>query len=351
MVNTSLVEVGNALKMNQNRIIAKLGDSIKWEYFCSTFLTAVEKQPKLLKCTQTSLIKAALDLSQLRLISDGVLGEAYVLPYGQTATVIVGYRGLIQLCLRSPLVKKIGARVVYQNDLFKYEYGLNEACVHVPTEEEPGEMRGVYATFEMSDGVKGFEYWPYKRLMNHKIKFAKGLDQKDQKGNYTSPWRTNEEAMCRKTAIRSICNLLPKAIEDLTIATAIESSVNYEKEEAIDIEINKEKAAETGKVLDAQKPDLDALTDEKPKVGIADASAEPPDDDDIPIGDSSPELIDEEQNAAFQARFRELKITTANIIKYLKKNDFADTSKITKERYELMFLGLDEIGKQIKEEI
>ena len=153
MGNTSLVEVGNALKMNQNRIIAKLGDSIKWEYFCSTFLTAVEKQPKLLQCTQVSLIKAALDLSQLRLISDGVLGEAYIVPYGQTASVIVGYRGLVQLCLRSPLVKKIGARVVYQNDLFKYEYGLNEACVHVPTEEEPGEMRGVYATFEMSDGV------------------------------------------------------------------------------------------------------------------------------------------------------------------------------------------------------
>lgn len=345
MGDTSLVEVGNALKMNQNRIIAKLGDSIKWEYFCSTFLTAVEKQPKLLKCTQTSLIKAALDLSQLRLISDGVLGEAYVLPYGHTATVIIGYKGLVQLCLRSPLVKKIGARIVYQNDLFKYEYGLNEACIHVPTEEDPGEMRGVYATFEMADGVKGFEYWPYKRLMNHKIKFAKGLDQKDQKGNWTSPWRTNEEAMCRKTAIRSVCNLLPKSIEDLTIVSAIESSVNYEKEEAIDIKIAKEELDASKKALDDEKPNLDALKDEKPQVGIADASAEPPDD--IPIdGQGTSELISQEQNTAFQTKFRKLNITTGAIIKYLKKNNFAETSKITADKFDLMMLGLEELGEK-----
>ena len=343
MTNNKLVVIGNALAESKNRIIAKLGDHIKWEYFCSTFLTAVEKNYALLDCTETSLVKAALDASQLRLITDGVLGQAYIVPYGKTATFIIGYKGLIELCLRSGLVKKIGARVVYEKDKFDFQYGDDPYCRHKPTLEEAGDVVAVYATYEMADGVKDFEVWPYPKLMEHKFKYAKGLDKKDKKGNWTSPWRTNPEPMMLKTVIRSITKMLPKAIEDLGRLAKIEFETK--KSEIIEMELSKGQYEASKKALDDKKPNLDALKNEKPKVGIADASAEPPDDDDIPIEDSSPQLIDEEQNAAFQARFRELKITTANIIKYLKKNDFADTSKITKERYELMFLGLDEIGK------
>jgi len=350
-MSTDLVQIGNALKRNEKRITAKLGGMIKWEYFCSAFLTCIEKNPALADCTEASLIKALLDASQLRLIPDGVLGEAYIVPYGRTATLIPGYKGLIQLCLRSKLVKKIGARIVYQNDLFKYEYGMNEACIHVPTEEEPGEIRGAYGIFEMSEGVKGFEFWPYKKLMNHKIKFAKGLDKKDRSGKFTSPWRTHEEAMIYKTVIRSITNILPKSIEDISRVNAIEDGIDLDLADVVDIEIAKEKKAETAKVLDDQKPNLDALKDKKPGSGIADASAEPPPmEDDIPLGDSppeqthEPELIDENQISAFQARFRELNITTAAIIKYLKKNKFAETSQITKEKYDLMMLDLEELA-------
>jgi len=363
----SLTKIGNALKKNEKRITAKLGGMIKWEYFCSAFLTSIEKNPALAECTEVSLVKAILDASQLRLIPDGVLGEAYIVPYGKTATLIPGYKGLIQLCLRSNLVKKIGARIVYQNDLFKYEYGMNEACIHIPTEEEPGEIRGAYGTFEMSDGVKGFEFWPYKKLMNHKIKFSKGLDKKDRNGKFTSPWRTNEEAMIVKTVLRSITKILPKSIEDISIVNAIEDGIDLDLADVVDIEIAKEKLDESKKKLDAEKPNLDALKDEKssaippamdemvgdpPTLGIADENATPPPmDDDIPMdGDPPPEddervLIDEEQNATFQAKFRELKITTAQIVKYLKKNGFADTSQITKEKFDLMMLGLEQIGK------
>lgn len=349
-MSTALVQIGNALRKNEKRITAKLGGMIKWDYFCSAFLTCVEKNPALADCTEASLIKALLDASQLRLIPDGVLGEAYIVPYGKTATLIPGYKGLIQLCLRSKLVKKIGARVVYENDLFKYEYGMNEACIHIPTEEEPGAIRGAYGTFEMSDGVKGFEFWPYKKLMNHKIKFAKGLDKKDRNGKYTSTWRTNEEAMIFKTVIRSITKILPKSIEDISVVNAIEDGIDLDLADTEFKEISQEKFDESKKKMDDQKPNLDALKDAKPAVGIADESAEPPEDDDIPLGDppeqtDEPELIDEAQNSAFQARFRELKITTKEIIKYLKKNGFSETSRITKEQYDLMMLGLEEIGK------
>lgn len=337
-ITQSLTKIGNALQRNEKRIVAKLGGMIKWEYFCSAFLTTIEKNPLLAECSEASLVKAVLDASQLRLIPDGVLGEAYIVPYGRTATLIVGYKGLIQLCLRSPLVKKIGARIVYENDHFKYEYGMNEACVHIPTEEEPGEIRGAYGVFEMSDGVKGFEFWPFKKLMNHKIKFAKGLDKKDKKGNWTSTWRTNEEAMIVKTVLRSITKLLPKSIEEVSQANSIEDGVDLDLADAIDIEVAKEKKAVTAKVLDDQKPDLET---------IKDAAKSP--SDDLPIDDppelNPPDQITTDQFTVFLDRAKELKIPTKKLVEFAKKNGFDDASQITTDKYDGMLDGLDHLTK------
>ena len=236
-----LARIGGMLQQNQKRITAKLGSMINWEYFCSAALTMIEKNAALAKCSDASLIRAMLDAAQLRLIPDGVLGEAYLVPYGPSAVLVPGYKGLIQLCLRSGLVRKIGARVVYKNDFFDYEYGMDEKCTHRPTEDDPGEMRGVYGIFEMADGVKGFEYWPYKKLMNHKLKFAKGLTKKDKSGNFTSPWVTNEESMCLKTVIRSITKNLPKSVEDISKLNAIEDRMEMGldlSDGAIDVDVS-----------------------------------------------------------------------------------------------------------------
>ena len=351
----SLTKIGNALQSNEKRIKAKLGGMIKWEYFCSAFLTSIEKNPALADCTEVSLIKAVLDASQLRLIPDGVLGEAYIVPYGKTATLIPGYKGLIQLCLRSKLVKKIGARIVYQNDLFKYEYGMNEACVHIPTEEDPGMIRGAYAVFEMSDGVKGFEFWPYKKLMDHKFKFAKGLDKTDRSGKHTSPWVTNEEAMITKTVLRSVTKILPKSIEDISTVNAIEDGINLDLADAEFKEIIDEKKVETAKVLDDQKPNLDALKD-APSDATPPADGEmvgdPPNfDDDLPLGKApeetaKPEFISTDQYTAFSDKVRELKIPTKIVVKFLKDNGFPDPTEITKDKYGSIMLGLDEKAKK-----
>lgn len=347
----SLATIGGALEKSKMRLMAKLGDNIKWEYFASTFLTAIEKNPALLKCSQVSLIKAAMDASQLRLITDGVLGQAYIVPYGQSAQFIIGYKGLIELCLRSGFVKKIGARAVYGGDKFDYEYGMESYCRHKPTLDERGSLIAVYAYYEMADGVRDFEVWSYPDLMAHKIKFVKGLDKQDRSGKYTSPWRIHETPMCIKTVLRSITKMLPKAIEDLSTVARIESD-GYANE-VIDIQANEAKAIESKEKFDQENRQLDALKKEEPKTtaesepqkptpGIADENAEPPEDlDDIPL----PELIDEEEISAFLAKARKLQIPSMDLITFVKKNGFSESTKITKEKYKGMMDGLDHIKK------
>jgi len=260
---------------------------------------------------------------------------------------------LIQLCLRSGSVKKIGARIVYQNDFFQYEYGMNEACKHIPAEENPGKVRGCYATFEMSGGVKGFEYWSYEKVMDHKIKFAKGLDKKDKYGNFTSPWRTNEEAMIFKTLIRAIIKILPKSIEELVVANAIESQVDFDLEDAIYVGLTKKEAKEAAeksgaaldagnskivntKIVEPSLSDVDAVPT-KEQLESEDAAIKADNsaanEDDIPIGDS-PETLTPDEVKEFRKLSASLKVPTATLVVYLSKNNWKDIKDIPRSKFE-----------------
>jgi len=270
------------------------------------------------------------------LITDGVLGQAYIVPYGKTATFIIGYKGLIELCLRSGLVKKIGARVVYEQDKFDFQYGDDPYCRHKPTLEQAGEVIAVYATYEMADGVKDFEVWPYPKLMDHKIKYAKGLDIKDKKGNWTSPWRTNPESMMLKTVIRSITKMLPKAIEDLGRLAQIEFATK--KAEIIEMELSKGRYEASKKALDDEKPDVELLKDKDKSPA-----------DDLPL-DSVPQetkkdLITTDQFTVFLDKAKELKIPTKKLVEFAKKNGFDDASQITPDKYDGMLEGLEHLTK------
>ena len=357
MATQSLATIGNAMGESKARFMAKLGDSIKWEYFCSTFLTAIEKNPALLNCSQPSLMKAAMDASQLRLITDGVLGQAYVVPYGQSAQCIVGYKGLIELCLRSKFVKKIGARAVYSNDKFDFQYGDDPFCKHKPTLDIKGELIAVYAYYEMENGVRDFEVWSYQDCMDHKIKFAKGLDKKDKSGKYTSPWRINETAMCLKTALRSITKMLPKAIEDLSTVARIEADI--QDDSIIDITANEEAAAEAKKKLDKKRHNLEALKDANPEkkkddlpleketkekepeqksLGISDENAQPPADL-PPVENCDP--ITASQFTEFLDKAKSLNIHHKTLAAFAKKNGFNDASQITQDKFPMMLEGLE----------
>lgn len=139
-----------------------------------------------------------------------------------------------------------------------------------------------------------------------------------------------------------------------------------EAQDIIDIEatpVEEEKKKFDVTTTKFEKPNLYALKEESektpesgptppvepPKVGIADERAEPPTtEDDVPVDPIDPvtsELIDEKQFSSFLAKTRDLKMTTKKIVEYVKKNGFSDASKITKDKFDLMMKGLEEIAR------
>lgn len=186
-------------------------------------MTAFLKTPLLQKCSAASIVACVVQASELGLELTGPLGQAYMVPYWnkhskcEEAQFQVGYRGLIDLAYRSGKVETFASRVVYANDHFKFRYGTDPKIEHIPTMEDPGEIKAVYAVIRIKGGGFDFEVMSKKQIDEHRAKYSK---QKAD-GNF-SPWNTAYEEMAKKTPIRRLAKRVPLSIELVTAAVVDE---------------------------------------------------------------------------------------------------------------------------------
>jgi len=199
---------------NMKAIKSILPKHITPERFARIAYTAIVSKPALARCTQLSLINAIIESSILGLEIGGAMHEASLIPFknGTTntheATLIIEFSGLIKLAKNTGEVKNISAHPVFENDQFRYNYGINQDLVHVPTEGEKGELKNAYCIIWYINGGVDFEVvGPYE------AEAAKNKSAAKYKKD--SPWNQKENipAMWVKTAIRRIMKRVPKAAE------------------------------------------------------------------------------------------------------------------------------------------
>ena len=196
-------------------------------------LTAVRTTPKLLECDQMSFMAAVMQSAQLGVEPNTGLGQAYLIPYGKQVQFQLSYKGLIDLATRSGQYKAIYAHEVYANDEFSYSYGLNKDLVHVPSQEPNGEPIGYYAVYHLKNGGYDFVYWTKERVDQHAQKFSQAV----QKG-WTSPWKTNYDAMAKKTVLKEVLKYAPKSIElqkTVEADSTIKTEINEDMSQVIDV--------------------------------------------------------------------------------------------------------------------
>ena len=204
-----------------------LPNVITVDRFARMALTAVRVNPKLAQCTPMSLMAALMQAAQLGLEPNTPLGQAYLIPYGDQAQFQIGYKGMIDLAYRSGQFKSIYAHAVHENDDFDYQYGLNQDLKHKPAAKDRGEVIGYYAVYHLQNGGYGFEVMSKEDVENH----AKTYSQAVKKG-WTSPWKTDFDAMAKKTVIKKLLKYAPLSVEfsrqisqDETIKTEISENM------------------------------------------------------------------------------------------------------------------------------
>ena len=170
------------------------------ERFARVAITALTRTPKLADCTPASLMKCLLDLSAMGLEPDG--RRAHLIPYGTEATLIIDYKGLIELIRRSGDVISIRAETVCERDDFSWANG--EVTHSVNWREDRGEIQAVYAVALMKSGEKQTAVMTTKEV--------EGIRARSRSGN-NGPWKTDWAEMAKKTAVRRLSKMLPLSSE------------------------------------------------------------------------------------------------------------------------------------------
>lgn len=170
------------------------------ERFARVAITALTRTPKLAECTQASMMKCLLDLSAMGLEPDG--RRAHLIPYGTEATLIVDYKGLVELIRRSGDVVSIRAETVCEKDSFDWKNG--EVTHSVNWREDRGEVQAVYAEAVMKSGEKQTAVMTTKEV--------EAIRARSRSGN-NGPWKTDWAEMAKKTAVRRLSKMLPLSSE------------------------------------------------------------------------------------------------------------------------------------------
>lgn len=195
--NDAATAIGRFLMDRMPALKVLSGGEAKAKRLIAVAMKAIQNKPDLLNCDHASLYNAVRLCAELDL-EPNALGHAHFVPFKQTVTFILGYKGMIELASRGGT--KMDAHAVFANDFFDYEYGLNPNLKHKPTLGERGEFIGAYAVAWPSSGQPIF-----KVLSRDEIEKRKNRGGAKNNG----PWATDYEAMACKTAVRAIFSLVP----------------------------------------------------------------------------------------------------------------------------------------------
>lgn len=176
--------------------------------FISAVVSAVNNNPALQECTNQSILSAALLGQSLNLSPSPQLGQYYMVPFndknkGKVAQFQLGYKGYIQLAIRSGQYKKLNVLAIKEGELIRFDALNEEIEVKLIEDEEAREQAetvGYYAMFEYTNGFKKAMYWSKKKMEAHALKYSKGYAAK--KG-FTF-WEKDFDGMAFKTMLRQL---------------------------------------------------------------------------------------------------------------------------------------------------
>lgn len=207
-LTTRPVDIRGALVQAMPRIATLLGgDPEKAKRVVAIVRTEVAKNDYLAECDPYSVVQAVSDAVAIGLLPGSLLGEAYLVPFKGKAQCIPGYRGYVKLALRSDLVLKVEARLVYAGDKFEVDYGTTPVIRHKPelfsgVDRSDAAIQGAYAVAHLKSGDTQFVVMTRDEIEKRRAS-SRGADRGD------SPWNKWYPEQCMKTAVRALAKLLP----------------------------------------------------------------------------------------------------------------------------------------------
>ncbi len=191
----------------RQQLAAALPKGLTADRMIRVVLTAINKTPKLLDCSKETLWASVLNAAALGLFPDA-LGRAYLVPYGKDCTLIIGFKGLLDLAYRSDRIASISVQVVREGDIFEREPMSMPPIKHKVVEPADGSFRKATHFYSVAY-LKGCEHPSVEVMSLREINEIRARSKSGQSG----PWVTDYEEMAKKTVFRRHAKMLPMSAE------------------------------------------------------------------------------------------------------------------------------------------
>lgn len=215
LANRQQGRLGIAAYLSQDAVKNKINEVIggkDGQRFISAIVSATTANPALQECSNGSILSAAILGESLKLSPSPQLGQYYLVPFkdkekGKVAQFQLGYKGYIQLAIRSGQYKKLNVLGIKEGELIRFDPLNEEIEVQLIEDEdarEATETVGYYAMFEYTNGFKKAMYWSKKKMEAHALKYSQGYAADKRKGTSWTFWSKDFDGMAYKTMLRQL---------------------------------------------------------------------------------------------------------------------------------------------------
>jgi recombination protein RecT len=160
--------------------------------YISSVLIAVANSQALQECTPVSVVSSALRAATLRLSCDPGTGQAYLVPFKGRCTLVIGYRGLMDMALRTGKYRYLNVGKIYEGEEIIEDRltGMHSLAGG----KKSNTVIGYLLYFELMSGYRKSVYMTVEEIAAHAARYSKSLD--------SGPWKTHREQMEKKTILR-----------------------------------------------------------------------------------------------------------------------------------------------------
>lgn len=245
------------------------------EKFVTAIVSAVNTNPALAECTNTSILSGALLGHSLNLSPSPQLGQYYLVPFKNNKAGVteaqfqLGYKGYIQLAIRSGQYKKLNVLAIKEGELRSFDPLNEEIDVKLIEDEEEREQAktiGYYAMFEYVNGFRKAIYWSKTKMEAHALKYSKGYQAK--KG-YTF-WEKDFDGMAYKTMLRQLISKW--GIMSIDMMSAIDADMAVIHEDGTKDYVDTEDIVDMPQPQEEPKADTDKSQSEMPEPVVDDTA-------------------------------------------------------------------------------
>jgi recombination protein RecT len=286
---------GETIKAKINSMFASNKESQK---FISSILSAVSANKQLNECDNATIFSSALLANSLNLSLSPQLGLAYIVPFKDNrndrsvATFILGYKGYIQLAIRSGYYRHINVIEIKKGEFKSYNPLTEVLDVELIQDDEIRENTptvGYYAMFELTNGFTKTMYWSKKKMIEHADRYSKAFSKNatakkvsfadfeagkvsaEDMWKYSSYWYQSFDDMALKTMIRQLISKWGIMSIDMQTAYEMDSKTmsdvemvsgddegEYQSADVVNVEASDAKVVESETTIEDTAVDVEA---------------------------------------------------------------------------------------------